>query len=192
MSLPPERTRDTAIVGIGNILMGDEGIGVRTVRALQDHDLPPGTGLFDGGTAFQALIGELEGFDRLIVIDAIRGGEPPGTIYRFDLEELLEGTEDAEMSPGHSVSVSLHDMGVIETLALERLVERASGIHRIPANVVVVGIEPQRIELSIELSPTLKKRLPALVQTVLGELAHKSRTGNKCARVPAFEEEEPS
>ena len=192
MSLPPERTRDTAIVGIGNILMGDEGIGVRTVEVLQDHALSPGTGLFDGGTAFQALIGELEGFDRLIVIDAIRGGEPPGTIYRFDLEDLLEGTEDAEMSPGHPVSISLHDMGVLETLALERLVERASGIRRIPANVVVVGIEPQRIELSIELSPTLKKRLPALVQTVLGELAHTSPTRNTCARVPAFEEEEPS
>ena len=171
MSLPLERTRDVAIVGIGNILMGDEGIGVRTIEALQTQTLQPGTGLFDGGTAFQALTGELEGFERLIVVDAIHGGEPPGTIYRFDLEELLEEAEDRGRTPGHPVSVSLHDMGVLETLRLERLVEKTSGMRRMPANVTIVGIEPARIELSMELSLTLKKRLPALVQTVLGELA---------------------
>ena len=170
MSLPPERKRDVAIVGIGNILMGDEGIGVRTIEALQVQTLPPGTGLFDGGTAFQALTGELESFERLIVVDAIYGGKPPGTIYRFDLEELLESTEDTDRTPGYPGFVSLHDIGVLETLTLERLVERTSGLQRMPANVTIVGIEPARIELSMELSPTLKKRLPALVQTVLGEL----------------------
>jgi hydrogenase maturation protease len=164
----------TAVIGVGNVLMGDEGIGVKAIEALQDRDLPPGTELFDGGTAFHALTGELADFDKLIIVDAVNGGQPVGTVYRLALEEVLEGAR-GNKATSDRYSLSLHDVGVIEALMLEKLTERTSSARR-PANglssaeIVIIGIEPARVELSMELSPTLSERLPALVQTVLGEL----------------------
>jgi len=93
----------------------------------------------------------------LIVVDAVHGGESPGTIYRFELEDI-------EKAGTTGTSFSLHDIGVVEALGLERLV------YRIPKEIVVIGIEPQRVALSMELSPTIERKLPALVQAVLGEL----------------------
>jgi hydrogenase maturation protease len=148
----------TVVVGVGNILMGDEGVGVKAVRELEHEHLPEGVELFDGGTAFYALSGELSTCCTLIIVDAVQGEGPPGTVYRFRFEEIEEGAGRAGMS------FSLHDVGVIETLRLERLV------HRIPEEIIFVGIEPERIELSMELSPVVEKKLPALVQAVLREL----------------------
>jgi len=165
-----ELTSRTAVVGIGNILMGDEGIGVKVVWALERQSLAPGTELFDGGTAFQALAGQLVGFDKLIIVDAVRGGEPPGTIYRLGLEEILENKQ-TKAQPG-SLALSLHDVGVIEALMLARLAEKLSPRHMVSDRqpTVIIGVEPARIEPSMDLSPTLQHRLPAVVQTVLEEL----------------------
>jgi len=144
-----------AIVGVGNILMGDEGIGVKAVEELRRRDLPTEVELFDGGTAFHNLVGELGSFDKLIIIDALKGGKPPGMIYRFEVREV-EGARGPMLS--------LHDIGVMETLMLGWL------IHRLPEEIVFIGIEPERIELSMELSPVLKEQLPELVQMVLKEV----------------------
>jgi hydrogenase maturation protease len=158
----------TAIVGVGNILMGDEGIGVRTVEALAQESLPEGVTLYDGGTAFYVLSGELADFHKLVIVDAVNGDQPPGTMYRFVLEDIKGGAERT------GVSFSLHDIGVIESLRLERLV------YRIPEQVVFIGIEPERVELSMELSPRIASKLPALVHAILGELeAHAVREPNK-------------
>ena len=169
-----ERAQRTAVVGVGNILMGDEGIGVRAIEAIEPKSLPEGTELFDGGTAFYALTGELANFDKLVIVDAVNGGQPAGTIYRLELKEILEGARQDGTSR-HS-SLSLHDVGVIEALMLERLAEQTSSAPRqanglSSAEVVIIGVEPARVELSMELSPTLKERLPTLVQIILGELS---------------------
>jgi len=153
-----ERKRRIAVVGVGNILMGDEGIGVKVVEELRRKELPERVELFDGGTAFHALIGELVNFDKLVILDAVKGGRAPGTIYRFEFKEIEEGEKETK------TSLSLHDVGVIETLMLERLV------HSIPEEIVFIGVEPERIELSMELSSVLKKKLPELVQMILEEL----------------------
>jgi hydrogenase maturation protease len=157
---------------VGNILMGDEGIGVRAIEALEDQALPKGTALYDAGTAFYALTGELADFDKLVIVDACHGGCPPGTIYRLPLDEILEG---GQVGASRNGSLSLHDVGVIEALMLERLTERTSSARRSTnglsnAEVVIVGVEPARVELSMELSPAMQERLPNLVQTILGEL----------------------
>ena len=154
----PERRRRTAVIGVGNVLMGDEGIGVRVVEALGQRGLPPGVELLDGGTAFHALTGELTEFDKLVIVDAVKGGGTPGTVYRFGLEEL-EKCETVVMA-----ALSLHEVGVLETLKLERLV------GQIPDEIVFIGVEPQRIEPSTKLSPVLQKKLPLAVQAVLEEL----------------------
>lgn len=150
-----------AVVGVGNILMGDEGIGVKAVEELRKEKLPEGVELFDGGTAFHALVDDLIQFDKLIIVDAVLGGEPPGTIYRFELGEL-EGMIS-------ETSLSLHDVGVIEALMLERLT------RRIPEEIVFIGMEPERIELSMELSPAMREKLPELVREILEEIRRGDR-----------------
>jgi hydrogenase maturation protease len=182
-----EPTRKTAVVGVGNVLMGDDGIGVQVVWALERQTLPDGIELFDGGTVFQALAGQLTGFHKLIIVDAVHGGDPPGTIYRFTLEEILGKKRRTQAPPGSLGALSLHDVGVIEALMLERLAESTSpgralslskgGSAADLRSTVIIGIEPAKVELSMKLSPTLRQRFPVLVQTILEECA---------------EEEEPS
>ena len=147
--------RRIAVIGVGNILMGDEGVGVRAVEELGRLKLPEGVQLIDAGTAIHSLMGRLSEFDKLVIIDAVKGGRPPGTIYRLALDEI-------ESDP--SRILSLHDLGVLETLRIERL------IGDVPEEVVIVGIEPERVEPSLELSPVLRERLPELIRAVLEEL----------------------
>jgi len=101
------------------------------------------------------LMGQLSEFDKLVIVDAVKGGGPPGTIYRLALDEI-------ESDP--SRILSLHDLGVLETLRIERL------IGDVPEEVVIVGIEPERVEPSLELSPVLREKLPELIRAVLEEL----------------------
>jgi len=150
-----EQKRRIAVVGVGNILMGDEGIGVRVVEELCRKDLPERVELFDGGTAFHALAAQLESFDKLIVVDAVKGGKPPGTLYRFEAGELAETRR---------TMLSLHDLGVVETLLIEQV------LHRMPEEIVLIGAEPEAIELSMELSPCLQDKLPGLIEMVLKEI----------------------
>lgn len=148
----------TAVIGLGNVLMSDEGAGVRALEALEPGSLPEGVELFDGGTAFHVLIGELEGFDRWVIVDAVRGDGPPGTIYRLDLDEI------ARDNAADGSYLSVHDLGV------RQVVRWAHLIHRTPDDIVLIGVEPARITPSMDLSPTLQRRLPALAQAVLNEL----------------------
>ncbi len=97
-------------------------------------------------------------------MDAVEGGKPPGTIYRFEFREIGGGDKEARSS------LSLHDVGVIEALTLERLIERMSCIRRIPEDIVFIGVEPGRIEPSMELSPILKAKLSTVVQRISEEL----------------------
>jgi hydrogenase maturation protease len=175
-----------AVVGVGNLLMGDEGVGVRVVQALEQEPLPKGVALFDAGTAFQALTGELALFEKWIIVDAVNGGGQPGELYRLAWEEVREGVQGRSMS--------LHDLGVVEAVLLERLVDRASPNPRsidVP-EVIVLGIEPERIELSLELSATVERRLPELLRVVWSELERAPGQLPNRADVHNCNEEEPS
>jgi len=135
--------------------MADDGVGVRVIEELGKKALPEQVALFDGGTAFPTLFYQLLAFDKLIVVDAARGGGAAGTIYRFGLTEASEKT---------GALLSLHDVGVVETLCTQRLV------YDIPEEIVFFGLEPASIEPSLELSPTVGARLGQLVDAVLAEL----------------------
>jgi hydrogenase maturation protease len=74
----------TVVLGIGNLIMQDEGVGVRVVEALErDHTMPDGVTLIDGGTSAMEMLDELSDLDHLIVVDAINAGKPPGTLLRI-------------------------------------------------------------------------------------------------------------
>ena len=149
------------VLGIGNILLKDEGIGCHVVHALEGIPLPD-VQIMDGGTA-PDVVQLVEGTDKLIIVDAVRGGGIPGQIYRFHLEDIT-----LEQKP----FLSLHDMGLVDNLMLMKL------RHSI-GETVIIGVEPSEIEWGLELSPELQKKMPQIIDAILAELNY-SKGDEKC------------
>lgn len=142
-----------AIVGMGNLLLQDEGIGIHLIQALKEASLSQAgeLELIDGGTALPPLP---IGLDKLIIVDAAQGGGEPGTIYRLRPEDIGDG----------GVAIfSSHQLGLREELRLMELEDAK------PREVVIFGVEPKTIDWGLELSPELRERLPQLVRLVLQE-----------------------
>jgi hydrogenase maturation protease len=145
----------TAVVGIGNILLGDEGVGVQVVEELKKLELPEGIEVYDGATSGIAILNFLEGVDRAIIVDAVKGGGAPGTVYRFRLGDVLDSND----------VVSLHDIDFTLAYRVTR------DILDLPEDIIVIGIEPERIENSLELSEKVKKVIPEVLNKILEELS---------------------
>jgi hydrogenase maturation protease len=141
------------VLGIGNVLLGDEGVGCHVVHALEGIPLPD-VKIIDGGTcpdAFQLL----EDADKLVIVDAVKGGGTPGQIYRFHLEDVT-----LEQKP----FLSLHDVGLVDNLMLMQL-------WRNIGEAVIIGVEPREINWGLELSPELREKMPQIIETILAELS---------------------
>ena len=152
---------DEFVLGIGNVLLRDEGIGCHVIHALEGIPLPD-VKIIDGGTC-PDVVGLLEDADKLIVVDAVKAGGIPGQIYRFHLEDIT-----LEQKP----FLSLHDMGWVDNLMLMKL------WHSI-AEAVVIGVEPKEIEWGLELSPELQEKIPQIIEAILAEL-NNSKGDGKC------------
>lgn len=154
----------TAVIGLGNILLGDDGVGVRVVEWLEAEGGLAGVDLIDAGTSAFDTLDIFLTHERIVLVDALRGGHEPGFIYMLSPKDLANG---------QSFEVSLHDTHVVE---LARLAERMGA----RPEVILVGIEPERIRLSLELSPTIVDELPNLMEIVRraahASPAHQSRT----------------
>jgi len=146
------------IVGVGNPLARDEGLGPQAIERLARRDLPQAVEVIDAGTDLLAVIGDLEGAERVILIDAVQAGAEPGTIHRFTLEALLEKAAD------ESEWRSAHDLTVVGAV---RLAE-AAGIRLPPT--VVFGVEPGEVALGEGLTPAVEAALDGLIETVLAEI----------------------
>ena len=149
-----EKVPRIVIIGVGNLLQRDEGIGIHAIRALQDINLPHDIKLVDGGTS-PDLIAYTRAGDKMIIIDCAKSGGKPGTIYKFIPEDL---------AAGKGILTSAHEMGVIENLKLMELTGNK------PKETVIIGIEPAEIDWGIELSERLQKKLPELVKVVMREI----------------------
>ena len=152
--IPPPRV---VVLGVGNLLRRDEGIGVRVVQELATrYRFPPQVTLVDGGTAGLRLLPLLEGADRLIIVDAVDVGAAPGTV-------LVLRPEDAEVAP--RPAISLHEMGPLEVLAM---LEATTGRH---PPTTIVGIQPADLSPWNEtLSEPVARALPEAVARTLAEL----------------------
>lgn len=150
---PEKKPPRIVVVGVGNLLLKDEGIGIHAVRALQEMDLPPDVKTIDGGTA-PDLIAYTEAGDKLIIIDAARAGGEPGTIYRFLPEDLSQ----------NGGILSTHELGVEQNLRLMSLTGNR------PGEIVIIGIEPKEIGWGTELSAELQQKVPEIVKAVLREI----------------------
>lgn len=144
------------LLGVGNVLMSDEGVGVHAVTALErDYDFSGDVRCVDGGTSTNELLGDVENVDHLIIIDAVIANRPPGTIVRL---------EDEEVPTAFTTKLSPHQVGISDLLATLTLLGRA------PKHVVLLGVEPARLTLDLALSAPVAAIFPELCRRVLAEL----------------------
>jgi hydrogenase maturation protease len=137
------------ILGLGNILLGDDGLGPLAVDQLtRRYDVPEGVAVLDGGTLGLSLLPYLEDAERAILVDAIRGDGPPGTVIRIEGEEV---------APAVAARLSPHQVGVTD------LLDGARWRDRYPSSLVLLGLVPQGLDLRVGLSPALAAALPALI-----------------------------
>jgi hydrogenase maturation protease len=140
------------VLGIGNVLLRDEGIGCHVAHAMEEILLPD-VKIIDGGTCPDVLQ-FLEDIDKLVIVDAVKGGGTPGQIYRFHLDDIA-----LEQKP----FLSLHDVGLVDNLTLMQLWHNIS-------ETVIIGVEPREINWGLELSPELQEKMPHIIDTILSEL----------------------
>ena len=143
----------TLILGMGNLLLCDEGVGVHVARALSQRSLPPDVAVVEAGTAFLDVLPDIEKADRILLVDAMEGGGAPGSVYRVPFDECLHP----------EMLASLHGLDISRVLFM-------AGNNRAP-EVTVFGIEPALIEWGTELSPAIKRVMPAVEQAILHELS---------------------
>jgi len=143
----------TVVLGIGNLLLADEGVGVHAVRALAKGMNAPDTELLEVGTAILDALPALEKADRVIVLDAMEAGGEPGTVYRIPLQDCVRPATLA----------SLHGFDLTRVLALAGRVEFPE--------VEVFGVEPDYMGWSLDLSPKVSDAMPALLDAVRKAIA---------------------
>jgi hydrogenase maturation protease len=147
-----ETRRKTIILGVGNLLLRDEGVGVHVATNLQRFSLPDNIEVVEGGTDGFKLFNIILEADRLIVVDCVKGGGEPASIYRFDIE-------DYEHFPD-VYKTSVHQISIEEVITL-------SGAFRTPPETTIIGVEPAELSMSMELSPEIQGKVPRVMELVL-------------------------
>ena len=144
------------VLGVGNILLKDEGVGVKAIeKLLGEYTFSPNVELLDGGTLGMALMDPIMACDRLVVVDAVVDGRDPGTIYH------LTGIE---MGKSVAFKNSMHQTDLLETLATCKLLGNCP-------ETVVIGVEPKDFDpWGTELTPPVQARLEDVCQAVLREI----------------------
>ncbi|MBI4684055.1 MAG: HyaD/HybD family hydrogenase maturation endopeptidase [Nitrospirae bacterium] len=144
------------ILGIGNILMMDEGVGVRAVEELERRfQFSENVELLDGGTSGMELLSYMSNRDYLIIIDAVKSGQLPGTVVRVEGEDV----------PARFMTrISPHQLGLSDLLAA------ASLTGELPKKMVLFGVEPKTIEMGLMLSDNVKANFDKLLHVVVEEI----------------------
>jgi hydrogenase maturation protease len=148
-------TRSVLILGVGNPLAGDDGVGVKAIEALAAAgNLPEGVRLLDVGVLGIDILAWVQPQEPVVILDAVHGKGEPGTLYRLGLDEI-----EAPAEP----PLSVHDLGVAHALQAARLMGR-------PLHGMLIGVEPARIEtFTTGLSPAVAAALPALQAAAIRE-----------------------
>jgi len=146
----------TLVLGVGNLLLSDEGVGVHVIKRLvENYQLPEEVQVLDGGTLGMDLLYYLEGAENLILIDAVETRKEAGTLVR------LEGDEVPAFL---SMKMSPHQVGVPDMLAAAKLKDV------FPKQLVLWGIQPELLEIGLDLSPTVEAKVETIIQNVLEQL----------------------
>ena len=152
-----ETTHLTLVLGLGNILLSDDAVGVRVAeRLLDEYSFPPEVLVMDGGTLGLDLLGYVQDADRLVVVDALNVKAKPGTMARLVDEEV-----PAFLAP----KISAHQMGLVDLLAAARLT------GHFPHELVLWGVQPESLEVGLALTPAVAAQVESLAKHVLDELS---------------------
>jgi hydrogenase maturation protease len=146
--------KKTLVLGLGNILMGDEGVGVHVVRALEQHTLPSGVECLDGGTGGFTLLEPLQSADLILLVDAADDGNPPGTVTRTT----------PRFSRDYPPTLTAHDIGVKDLLDIFYI--QGGGPEVV---LYAIAIDPRQ-PISMELSAGAAKAADEAVARILAEL----------------------
>ena len=150
-------SKKTLVLGLGNILLGDEGVGVRVVeRLLERYHFPEEVLVMDGGTLGLDLLPYVEDASRLVVVDAAQARKPPGTLIRLTGNEIPIFLDASKVSP--------HQEGLQDLLAVAAL----KGY--LPAELVFLGVQVGTLGVSLDLSPAVAEQVDAVAEMVLTEL----------------------
>jgi hydrogenase maturation protease len=145
------------VLGIGNLLLQDEGAGVLALEEFEKSYLvPQGVELLDGGTSGLELLYQLEGRDCLIILDVVKSGQPAGTVVRFEGDEVPALFRQ---------KISPHQLGLSDLLATAQLTGGT------PGKLVLLGIEPKDIGTGLEMSEEVEQAMEELVDRLARELA---------------------
>lgn len=157
MSTTPGKADKILVIGMGNVLMQDEGVGVRAVEELeQRYRIPAGVEVVDGGTTGMELFEPMRGAKSLIIADAVNTGDPHGSLVRI---------ANAEIPAFFQTKLSNHQLGVSDLLALLALKGET------PEQVTIIGMVPHSLENRLGLTPEAEAGLEGMVRMLVDELA---------------------
>ena len=152
----PIKEPTVTIMGLGNILMMDEGVGVHAVNAFQKrYRVPDYAEVIDGGAAGLDLLPFIEGREKLLMIDAVNFDREPGYI------DILE---NEEIPAKFSTKTSLHHLGLLDVLSIVKLSDA------LPKDMCIIGIQPKSMELGLDMSPEIWDKVPELVERIVSKL----------------------
>jgi len=147
---PVELNARVLVLGVGNLLMGDEGVGVHVLRLLEQETPSPGVRLLDGGTGGINLLREFDGVREIVMVDATRDGRPAGTVT------YLQPKSSGELPRG----LGAHDFGLKDLFAVSALLDQTPTLH-----LYTISVE-QIIPMCMELSPAVAAAVPEVVHSV--------------------------
>ncbi|MDI6873684.1 hydrogenase maturation protease [Candidatus Solincola sp.] len=143
------------VIGIGNLLHGDDGLGIYAVRRLRER-LSGEVELVEGGVLGLDLLPYLEGKEKAIFIDAVDAGDEPGAVFRFSPGQVPRA--------GTSPPVSLHDLGLYELVGAAQLLEQC------PREIIIIAVQVKSLDLGSGLSPEVEAALPVVCRLVEEEV----------------------
>jgi hydrogenase maturation protease len=142
-----------SVLGLGNVLMGDDGLGPVAVRAFEaEYVVPPDVQLIDLGTPGLDLLPWLADVDRVILVDTVKSDQPPGTVRLYEKADLLRYAPVARIGP--------HDPGVKEALHALEFAGRA------PRDVALIGVVPESTAMGFALTPTIQAVIPTVLLAI--------------------------
>lgn len=154
----PDRMRKVLILGIGNTLRADDGLGVYIVQHMEETGvlLPEGVELLDGGTAGFDLLGLIDGYDKIVIVDALKTNDRPGSVYRFTPEHAVD----------RRAQYSLHEVGIMEVIRTLRIAGDDPEIE-------FVGVVPESIQdLETTISQAVIESVPRAIEVILDAATH--------------------
>jgi hydrogenase maturation protease len=147
---------DILVLGVGNVLLTDEGVGVRALKELErQYTFPENVELLDGGTSGIELLRHIRNRDYLIIIDCMKCGQDPGTVVRV---------EGQDVPTAFRTRISPHQLGLSDLLAAAMLTDE------LPENLVLFGVEPESIDIGLDLTDKVEASIEKLTGAVIDEL----------------------